>query len=128
MPVKKISDIYKCEVCGNIVEVVHAGGGTLVCCGKEMVLQKENVTEASTEKHIPVIEREGNKIKVKVGEISHPMEETHYIEWIEVLVNDVSYKKFLKPGEAPEAEFDLLIESEEIIVRAYCNLHGLWKI
>lgn len=128
MPVKKISDIYKCEICGNIVEVVHVGGGILVCCGKEMVLQKENVTEASTEKHIPVIKREGNKIKVKVGEIPHPMEATHYIEWIEVLVNDVSYKKFLKPGEAPEVEFDLLTEFEEIIVRAYCNLHGLWKI
>lgn len=128
MPVKKISDVYKCEVCGNIVEVVHAGGGTLVCCGKEMVLQKENVIEASREKHFPVIEREGNKVKVKVGEIPHPMEEAHYIEWIEILIDGVSYKKFLKPGEAPEAEFYLLTESKEIIARAYCNLHGLWKI
>ncbi len=127
MSVKKINEVYKCEVCGNIVEVTHAGGGTLVCCGKDMILQEENTVDASIEKHVPVVEIENNKVKVKIGEVAHPMEETHYIEWIEILVDGRSYKKFLQPGEAPEAEFYLPDEVKEVIVREYCNLHGLWK-
>jgi len=127
MSVKKINEVYKCEVCGNIVEVTHAGGGTLVCCGKDMILQEENTVDASIEKHVPVVEIENNKVKVKIGEVAHPMEETHYIEWIEILVDGRSYKKFLQPGEAPEAEFYLPDEVKEVIAREYCNLHGLWK-
>lgn len=127
MAVRKINEVYKCEVCGNIVESVHAGGGTLVCCGKEMVWQKENMTDGAVEKHVPVVGRDGDKVKVKVGEVAHPMESAHYIEWIEILVDGISYKKFLQPGEAPEAEFDLPAGSGEVVAREYCNLHGLWK-
>lgn len=127
MAVKNLHEVYKCSVCGNIVEVVHVGGGALVCCGKEMELQVENTTDGPLEKHVPVVEKEGDKIKVKVGEIDHPMEETHYIEWIEILVDGISYKKFLKPGDQPVAEFCVLSESNEITAREYCNLHGLWK-
>lgn len=125
--VKKIHEIYKCSVCGNMVEVVHVGGGVLVCCGKEMILQTENSVDASQEKHVPVVEINGNKISVKVGSVPHPMESAHYIEWIEVIADGVNYKKFLKPGDAPEAEFDLPENVGEITAREYCNLHGLWK-
>ena len=95
--------------------------------GQDMILQEENTTDAATEKHVPVAEREGDRVKVKVGEVAHPMEDAHYIEWIEILVDGISYKKFLKPGEPPEAEFDLPAGSGEVVVREYCNLHGLWK-
>jgi len=117
--------VYKCEICGNIVEVLHEGGGTLVCCGQPMNLQKENTVDASLEKHIPVIEHKSDKIIVKVGSIEHPMTEEHYIEWIELIADHVSYKKFLKPSEKPEAEF--CISAKQVTARAYCNLHGLWK-
>jgi len=144
MAVKKLNEIYKCSVCGNMVEVIHVGGGVLVCCGKEMILQEENTTDGAVEKHVPVIEREGNKVhpiksaeadgeavfnrvKVKIGEVPHPMEEAHYIEWIEILADGISYKKFLQPGEAPEAEFEISTDVSEITAREYCNLHGLWK-
>lgn len=127
MAVKNLHEVYKCSVCGNIVEVLHVGGGVLVCCGQEMILQQENTTDGAVEKHVPVVERDGNKVKVKIGEAPHPMEEKHYIEWIEVLAGDISYKKFLHPGEAPEAEFDLPDGAGEITAREYCNLHGLWK-
>jgi superoxide reductase len=122
----KRSEVYKCSVCGNIVEVVHASGGTLVCCGKDMVLQKENTVDASKEKHIPVIEKKDNGILVKIGSIAHPMEETHYIEWIELIADDNVYRKYLKPGVAPEAFFD--IKADKVLAREYCNLHGLWKL
>lgn len=127
MAVKKIHEVYKCSVCGNIVEVVHVGGGALVCCGKVMIWQEENVTDGAVEKHVPVIEKNGNQVKVKIGEAPHPMEEKHYIEWIEILADGISYKKLLHPDEAPEAEFEIPEESGEIIAREYCNLHGLWK-
>jgi superoxide reductase len=127
MAVKNLHEVYKCSVCGNIVEVVHVGGGALVCCGKEMELQVENTTDGALEKHVPVVEKEGNKIKVKVGEVDHPMEETHYIEWIEILIDGISYKKFLKPGDQPMVEFCITTESDNITAREYCNLHGLWK-
>lgn len=128
MAVKKINEVYKCEICGNIVEVVHVGGGALVCCGKEMIWQEENTTDGTTEKHVPVVERNNDRVKVVVGEVIHPMENEHYIEWIEILADDISYKKFLKPELDPKAEFDLPIGTKEIVVREYCNLHGLWKI
>jgi len=117
--------IYKCEVCGNIVEMLHAGAGELVCCGQPMKLFRENTTDAAKEKHVPVIEKTAAGIKVKVGSVAHPMEEKHYIEWIEVIAGGQAYRKFLNPGEAPEATFEL--QAEQVTVREYCNLHGLWK-
>ena len=117
--------IYKCEVCGNIVEMLHAGAGQMVCCGQPMTLFKENTTDAAKEKHVPVIEKTATGFKVKVGSVAHPMEEKHYIEWIEVIADGKAYRKFLNPGEAPEATFE--IKAEKVTAREYCNLHGLWK-
>ncbi len=117
--------IYKCEVCGNMVEVIHEGKGELVCCGEPMKLFVENTVDAAKEKHVPVVERVEEGVKVKVGSIPHPMEEKHYIEWVEILVGEKAYRKFLRPGEAPEAVFE--IRAEGIVAREYCNLHGLWK-
>ncbi|HPA44767.1 MAG TPA: desulfoferrodoxin [bacterium] len=117
--------IYKCGVCGNIVEVLHEGAGQLVCCGQPMKLFEENTVDAAKEKHVPVVEKIDGGFKVKVGSVTHPMEEKHYIEWIEIIADGKSYKQFLKPGEAPEAVF--MIDAAEIIAREYCNLHGLWK-
>lgn len=117
--------IYKCEVCGNIVEVLHEGKGELVCCNQPMKLFKENTVDAAKEKHVPVKEQAGNMLKAKVGSVAHPMEEKHYIEWIEVIVDGKTYRQFLKPGEAPEAEF--CVTGDNISVREYCNIHGLWK-
>ena len=117
--------IYKCEVCGNIVEMLHAGAGELVCCGQPMKLFRENTVDAAKEKHVPVIEKTAAGIKVKVGSVAHPMEQTHYIEWIEVIADGKAYRKFLNPGEAPEATFE--IKTEKVTAREYCNLHGLWQ-
>ncbi|MCL5410857.1 MAG: desulfoferrodoxin [Patescibacteria group bacterium] len=119
------NQVYKCSVCGNIVEVLFAGGGTLVCCGKPMELLAEKTEDEGKEKHVPVVEKSDNKIKVKVGSIPHPMEQEHYIQWIEVIADGRIYRKHLKPGDSPEAEFE--IEANEIMVREYCNVHGLWK-
>ena len=116
--------VYKCQVCGNIIEVLHTGVGELVCCNQKMSLIDEKTTDQGQEKHLPVVEKQDKKIKVKVGEIPHPMEEAHYIEWIEVITGDGVYRKQLNPGDNPEAEFD--IRGEVISVREYCNLHGLW--
>lgn len=112
------NQIYKCNICGNIVEVLHTGKGTLVCCGQNMELQQEQSTGEYAEKHAPVIE--GNK--VKIGSVPHPMEEKHYIEWIEIFSNGKVYRKYLKPGDKPEAEFELTPKK----ARMYCNIHGLW--
>ncbi|MCB4757104.1 MAG: desulfoferrodoxin [Elusimicrobia bacterium] len=120
-----LNQIYKCNVCGNIVEMVHPGAGALVCCDEDMKLFSENTVEASKEKHIPVVEKTGSGLLVKVGSIAHPMEDKHYIEWIEVLADNLVYRKNLGPGEEPKAEFP--VKSAKITVRAYCNLHGLWK-
>ena len=117
--------IYKCEVCGNIVEMLHEGKGELVCCEKPMKLFKENTVDAAKEKHVPVVEKTADGFKVKVGSAPHPMEEKHYIEWVEVISDGKAYRQFLKPGDAPEAEFH--VEGSQITVREYCNLHGLWK-
>jgi superoxide reductase len=123
--VTEINQVYKCEVCGNIVELVHAGVGELVCCGQPMKLQQENTVDAAQEKHVPIIEKTENGVKVKVGSVPHPMEEAHHIEWIELIADGRVYRKFLKPGEAPEAEF--CVTASAITAREYCNLHGLWK-
>lgn len=117
--------IYNCEICGNIVEVLHGGKGTLVCCNQPMKLIIANTVDASKEKHVPVIEKIPNGYKVKVGSIPHPMEEKHYIEWISLCAEGKMCRKFLKPGDVPEAEF--LISAAEVIAHEYCNLHGLWK-
>jgi superoxide reductase len=117
--------IYKCDICGNIVEVLHNGAGELVCCGEPMRLVNENTVDAALEKHVPVIERSGDMITVKVGSVAHPMEEKHYIEWIELIADGRSYKKFLKPGEKPEATF--MCKAEKLSAKEYCNIHGLWK-
>ena len=117
--------IYKCEICGNIVEMLHEGQGELVCCGEPMKLYVENTVDAAREKHVPVMEQIEGGVKVKVGSVPHPMEEKHYIEWIEVIADGKAYRQFLKPGDAPEAVFH--IEAEEITAREYCNIHGLWR-
>jgi superoxide reductase len=117
--------VYKCEVCGNIVEVMHAGEGELVCCGQPMKLFKENTVDAAREKHVPVIEKTGDGFKVKVGSVAHPMEQKHWIEWVELIVDGKVYRQYLKPGQAPEAMF--CIKANQVTAREYCNLHGLWK-
>lgn len=118
-------EVYKCELCGNIVEVLHEGKGELVCCHQPMKLMQENTVDASKEKHVPVIEKTAQGFLVKVGSVAHPMEEKHYIEWIELIADGKAYRQFLKPGEAPEALF--CIDAQTVSAREYCNLHGLWK-
>jgi superoxide reductase len=120
----KLFDVYKCDVCGNIVKVVHASGGTLVCCGQPMVLQQEKTADAGKEKHVPVVEKTAKGIIVKIGSIPHPMEDKHYIEWVEVKSGENLYIKGFKPGEKPEAEF--CISDANVKARIYCNVHGLW--
>jgi superoxide reductase len=121
----KLLEVYKCEVCGNIVEVVHTGDGELVCCNQPMKLMAENTVDAAKEKHVPVIEKTKKGILMKVGSVPHPMEEKHYIEWIELLADGKAYRQFLKPGGKPEALF--IIKADKVEAREYCNLHGLWK-
>ena len=118
------SEVYECGVCGNMVEVVHAAGGTLSCCNQPMNLQTENTTDAAEEKHVPVIEAVDGGVKVSVGSVAHPMEDDHWIEWIEVIQGDKIYREFLNPGDAPEATFPV---TGEVTAREYCNMHGLWK-
>lgn len=121
----ELNQIYKCSICGNIVEITHASMGTLVCCNKPMELLVEKTEDQGYEKHVPVIEKTRGGFKVKIGSIPHPMEPEHYIEFIEILADDRVYRKYLKPGEAPEAEFK--INAKKITAREYCNIHGLWK-
>ena len=118
------TQIYKCPVCGNVVELLVSGGGELVCCGKPMELLTEKTADQAKEKHVPVIEKTDKGIKVKVGSVPHPMEEKHYIAFIEIIADGKIFRKFLKPGEKPEAEFE--VKAEIIEAREYCNLHGLW--
>ena len=118
--------VYRCAICGNIVEVLHAGRGELVCCGQPMELLQEKTTDAGLEKHVPVIEKTAEGVKVKVGSIPHPMEEKHYIEWIEIITDGGSCRKFLKPGDKPEAEFGVAPQKVKA-AREYCSIHGLWK-
>ncbi len=118
-------EVYKCELCGNIVEVLHGGKGELVCCGKPMVLMTENTVDAAREKHVPVVEISGGTVKVKVGDVAHPMEDKHWIEWIEIIADGKAYRQFLNPGDAPEATFN--VDAAQVTAREYCNLHGLWK-
>jgi superoxide reductase len=121
----KHNEIYKCTVCGNIVEVLHAGAGELVCCGQPMVLMAENAVDAAKEKHVPVVTQVADGYKVAVGSVAHPMEDKHWIEWIEITADGKVYRQDLKPGMAPEATF--CINADKVSTREYCNLHGLWK-
>ncbi len=121
----KLNEVYKCSVCGNIVEVVHAGAGQLVCCGQPMNKQEPNSVDAALEKHVPVIEKTSRGVKIKIGSAPHPMTADHYIEWIEVMAGGKVDRKYLQPDDSPEAEFNLT--ADKISARAYCNLHGLWQ-
>ncbi len=118
-------EVYKCELCGNIVEVLHGGAGELTCCGQAMAQLTENTVDAATEKHVPVIEKVEGGVKVTVGEVAHPMEEKHLIEWIQIVADGTAYRKFLNPGDAPEAVFK--VDASDVTAREFCNLHGLWK-
>ncbi|MCM2264847.1 MAG: desulfoferrodoxin [Desulfuromonadales bacterium] len=120
----KLNEVYKCDLCGNIVEVMHAGAGALVCCNQPMVLLTENTVDASKEKHVPVIAVGANNITVKIGSVPHPMETAHYIEWIELIADGKVYRQQLQPGQAPEATFPVI--ASQVTAREYCNLHGLW--
>lgn len=117
--------VFKCEVCGHMVEVIHEGAGQLVCCNQPMTLQEENTVDAAQEKHVPVIEKTAEGIMVKVGSVEHPMQDSHFIEWIQLLADDKAYRQFLNPGEKPEAVFK--VKGKDLSAREYCNLHGLWK-
>ncbi len=118
-------DVFRCEVCGNIVELVYAGGGQLVCCEKPMIQMEEKTRDDGKEKHVPVIVKTQTGVKVKVGGVPHPMEEKHFILCIELIVDGRICRKFLAPGDAPEAEFE--ISGDNLIAREYCTVHGLWK-
>lgn len=121
----ELNQVYKCNICGNIVEILHVGQGQLVCCGELMELLEEKTIDEGKEKHVPIINREGDKVIVRVGEVLHPMEENHYIEWIEILCENACSRKLLKPGNKPEALF--VINNNDFLIRIYCNIHGLWK-
>lgn len=121
----KLNQVYECEKCGNVVEMLRAGAGVLVCCGEPMVLHEENTVDASREKHVPVLTKIPNGYQVMVGSDVHPMEDVHYIEWIELIADGIVYREFLEPGDLPKAEF--CITADDVHARAFCNLHGLWK-
>lgn len=122
----EIKQVYKCNICGNIVEVLDEGVGELVCCGQPMELLKEQTKDAAVEKHVPYIEKTPTGVLVKVGQNqNHPMEDKHYIQWIELIADDKSYFEFLKPGVEPKAEF--CVSAKKISAREHCNIHGLWK-
>jgi superoxide reductase len=123
--VTKISQIYKCNICGNIVEVLHTGKGELVCCGQPMKLLTAESKDVGDEKHLPIIKKTETRVVVKVGSITHPMEESHYIELIEIMAGGRIYREFLKAGDKPTVTFK--IKADKIIARAYCNVHGLWQ-
>jgi len=121
-------EVYRCNICGNIVEVFHIGTGKLECCQNPMELLEEREEGMGAEKHIPVLEETDEGVKVKVGSLPHPMEENHCIEWVEVVTGDQVHRKVLKPGDAPEAEFKLKLDDiSQIVVREYCSIHGLWR-
>jgi len=121
----QLNQVYKCNICGNVVTILHTGAGQLVCCNQPMQLLEEKTKDEGQEKHVPVIVKKENKVVVKVGSIPHPMEQNHYIEWIELTVDKVLHRKFLSPDDPPEAEFP--VNGQNLTAREYCNLHGLWK-
>lgn len=124
----KVLEVYKCELCGNIVEVFSEGAGELTCCGQSMKYMEEKTADKSVEKHVPFVEETEDGYKVRVGEnAAHPMTEEHYIQWIELIIDDtLILRKHLKPGDKPEAEFKAP-KSDNVVAREYCNIHGHWK-
>ena len=123
----KRMEVYKCEICGNIVVVVHEGFGELVCCGQPMKRMEPQTADSAQEKHVPFVKRENDGYVVRIGENAmHPMEEKHYIEWIELVVDGIVHRRFLKPGDEPQAVFNVP-EGNDISAREYCNVHGLWS-
>ena len=121
----KLNEIYKCETCGNIIQVIHDGIGELVCCDTPMTKLGEQTADFKTEKHVPVIEKTEYGYLVKVGSVPHPMEDKHYIEWIELIADGKSYRQYLQPGDQPKALF--CIDATEVSAREYCNIHKLWR-
>ena len=121
----EVYDIFKCGVCGHIIEVLHKGEGELVCCGQAMNQQKENTVDAAKEKHVPVVEKTAGAVTVKVGSVAHPMADDHFIEWIQIVADGKAYRQYLCPGQTPEATFN--VAADQVMAREYCNLHGLWK-
>jgi superoxide reductase len=117
--------VYKCDICGNIVEVLTVGGAELMCCGQPMTMQKENTTDAAVEKHVPALEKRDGGWQVNIGTVDHPMTDAHFIEWIELTAGNAVYRQFLNPSDKPAAFFP--IAADAVTARAYCNLHGLWK-
>ena len=120
-----LNEIYKCFVCGNMVEVVHPAVGELVCCDQPMRLMMENTEDAAEEKHVPVIKKTAEGYLVTVGSVLHPMDDDHFIEWIELIADGRAYRRYLQPGELPEVEFK--VKAKKITAREFCNLHGVWK-
>jgi len=125
MAAGKRGQVFKCEICGNVVEVLAAGGGELVCCGQPMKLLEEKTMDKGSEKHVPVVEKKGSGYLVKVGSVPHPMENSHYIQWIELIADNGTYRKYLEPGQKPEAEF--CVKAGKVSAREHCNIHGLWR-
>ena len=121
----ELNEIYKCEICGNVTEVVHSGQGELVCCGQPMKLVEPKKSDEGKEKHVPVIEKTENAVRIRVGDVPHPMEEKHYIEWIEIIADGKVYREYLEPGEEPDAVFYL--KAEDVKARILCNIHGFWE-
>jgi superoxide reductase len=121
----ELNNIYKCNVCGNVVQVIHSGAEALVCCEKPMEKLPKHTADEGKEKHVPVITKTEQGFEVKVGSVAHPMEENHYIEWIELIADGLSYRKYLNPGDEPKAEF--CVEANKVSAREYCNVHGLWR-
>lgn len=121
----KKNQVYKCNICGNIVEILHEGATSLVCCNQSMNLLQENDTDAALEKHVPVVEKTDRGYRVSVGETPHPMEEKHFIEWIELIADGRVYRRFLNPGDQPVAEF--CVQADQVYAREHCNLHSLWR-
>jgi superoxide reductase len=119
------NQVYKCPICGNVIEILHAGTCVPTCCDKPMLLQAENTSDGAKEKHVPVIEKIDGGYKVSVGSVPHPMEEKHYIEWVALIADGIEYRQYLKPGDKPEASFKVTASS--VGAREFCNLHGLWK-
>lgn len=118
-------NVYKCELCGNIVEVLNVGGGALSCCGENMKLIEEKTADKATEKHVPVVEKTDKGYKVTVGSTLHPMTPEHLIQWIELVTEGGTQIQFLAADKAPVAEFETT--EKPLFAREYCNLHSLWK-
>ena len=121
----QLNQVYKCSICGNIVQILHTGAGQLVCCGVPMELMTEKTEDEGLEKHVPVISKTDNGFIVKIGQVAHPMEEAHFIEWIELIADGKSYRQYLKAGDKPEATFCL--KANQVSAREYCSVHGLWQ-